>query len=821
MQESQYQPDTPTRKLQPETAGSSASESEPLGNQFGHYKLERKLGQGGMGAVYLAFDTTLNRRVALKIMLLSDAESEERFLREARAAAKLKHPNITQVYEIGTIGKQHYFTMDYIEGVGLDEVVCNNERKLQPRQVAEIVRDIALALDYAHSQGIVHRDIKPSNILVDSANKPFLTDFGLAKEISGLEKSLTLTGTIVGTPDYMSPEQAKGEKNAVDARSDIFSLGATLYYSFTGHSPFKGEELYEVMNNVINKEPVTPLKLAPNLHRDLETICLKCMEKEQNRRYQSAGELAGDLTSFLAGEAISARPAGFITRVVKKARKHKTIALTVLGAAVLIAAVALVLTLFFSSSQENRAKAEAILSKIRMGEPSAEMKITVAQEALKIDPSFAEAWEILSEGYYGKKDCIKEVECLNKVIELAPERASAYYKRGWTYYYELKEPDKAVADFEKVVEIAPDSYMGFFAKGFVEIKGRRFESAIESLNKAVKIKPDAPHLYRERAVVHLHLGKTDLALKDWDKAIELKPDDAGTYYSRGSFYNMRGEYKKAMADFQKVMELNTKDAGAYAMLGDIYYKRKEFDRAIAYYTKAIELKHHNMPMVYNCRGLCYQEKEPPDNDKALADFNMAAEAAPQYCEAIYNRGHIYLRKGNYERALSDFTRVIELNPAKPFAYYHRGVALVWKGKYEQAVADFSKAIELERTNAVEPYNRRAAAYLHLGQQSNAMADWSRAIELQPNNEEAYLRRAEFYRMNKSYDKAVVDYTKTLEINPKNNKAYSGRGQTYLGLNRYDEAIADYDMAIKYGQDNGMLYYSRGFAYVGKAKAVKY
>ncbi|MEW6027817.1 MAG: serine/threonine-protein kinase, partial [Planctomycetota bacterium] len=301
---------------------------------FGRYRVLKKLGQGGMGTVYLAVDPVLDRQVALKVTPLEGIEATARFMREVRSAAKLKHPNIVQVYEVGTQGKFHYFTMEYIDGSSLEGFIDGN--KLSPMRIAGIICDIASALHYAHGQGIIHRDIKPGNILIDSQGKPYLTDFGLAKELAMSGRSLTMSGTVLGTPDYMSPEQARGESGRIDARSDIFSLGATLYYCLTGLSPFKDSDLYQVLNRVINKEPVLPTKTIRNLHRDLETICMKCLEKEPSRRYQTAQELADDLKRFIEGETIKARRSGLITKLIKKARRNKPAAFAMLGAALIL-----------------------------------------------------------------------------------------------------------------------------------------------------------------------------------------------------------------------------------------------------------------------------------------------------------------------------------------------------------------------------------------------------------------------------------------------------------------------------------------------------
>ncbi|MFH1228709.1 MAG: serine/threonine-protein kinase, partial [Planctomycetota bacterium] len=212
---------------------------------FGKYTIEKKLGQGGMGAVYLALDPASNQRVAIKVITSKDEKLLERFHREASAVAKLQHTNIVQVYEAGIINNQHYFTMDYIEGTPLDKLI-QGKPKPSIQTLAKIIMQVASALHYAHSQKIIHRDIKPANILIDQNGEVFLTDFGVAKQLTGLDRSLTMSGAAIGTPSYMPPEQAMGQKDEIDPRSDVFSLGATMYHCITGRVPFTGKEIYEV-----------------------------------------------------------------------------------------------------------------------------------------------------------------------------------------------------------------------------------------------------------------------------------------------------------------------------------------------------------------------------------------------------------------------------------------------------------------------------------------------------------------------------------------------------------------------------------------------
>ena len=275
---------------------------------FGDYRLLEEIGRGGMGVVYRARQVSLNRLVAVKLMSadrVSSPEAVRRFRQEAEAAANLQHDNIVAVHEVGEHEGRHYFSMDFVEGRSLAEVV--RESPLSPRQAASYLLPVAEAIDYAHRQGTLHRDLKPSNILIGPTDKPVVTDFGLAKRVEH-DSGLTQSGDVVGSPSYMPPEQAAGRSQELSPASDVYSLGATLYELVTGRPPFRAETPASTLLQVLNAEPVSPRLLNPALDRDLETICLKCLEKEPRRRYQTTGELAEELRRFLAGEPIRSRP---------------------------------------------------------------------------------------------------------------------------------------------------------------------------------------------------------------------------------------------------------------------------------------------------------------------------------------------------------------------------------------------------------------------------------------------------------------------------------------------------------------------------------
>jgi WD40 repeat protein/serine/threonine protein kinase len=413
------------------TLARAATTAGPIraGGQFAEYDLLEEIARGGMGVVYKARHRRLGRLVALKMILAGQLASHEEVLRfqtEASAAARLDHPGIVPIHEVGCHDGQHFFSMGYIDGESLAQRIARGP--LDPQEGARIVRQVASAMQFAHENSTIHRDLKPSNILLDSQDQPRITDFGLAKHVEA-GSELTGSGQILGTPSYMPPEQAAGRADRAGPLADVYSLGAVLYAALAGRPPFQSANPIDTLLQVLNAEPVAPRQLNPKVPADLETICLKCLHKEPLRRYASARALADDLDRFLQGMPIEARPVSTIERAWRWHRRNRMLGWSIIIVAAVLAVASVVSTLFGIAAVRSRDLARQQANRALEQEQAAESNLRQAWR------NYYAANMNLAQSSWEAGDVGRVVELLDP---FARTQGALPDPRGWEWHYQKR-----------------------------------------------------------------------------------------------------------------------------------------------------------------------------------------------------------------------------------------------------------------------------------------------------------------------------------------------------------------------------------------------
>jgi serine/threonine protein kinase/tetratricopeptide (TPR) repeat protein len=839
-------------------ASISASEISPDRLAVPGYEILGELGRGGMGVVYKARQTSLNRLVALK-MILSGAHAGAtdlaRFRSEAEAAARLQHPHIVQIYEIGEHEGRPYIALEFVDGGSLDKKVKGTPQN--PDTSAELVQTIAQAMHAAHERGVIHRDLKPGNILLSSAARPSdftsggrgtgarrpgaetpspshglrttefglpkITDFGLAKQLTTEPlTNRTPSGIVVGTPNYMSPEQAKGNTSAIGPAADTYALGAVLYELLTGRPPFAAATPLDTLWQVISEEPVPPTRLQPKVPHDLETICLKCLQKEPHRRYASALELASDLGRFLAGEPIQARPVSMWERGLKWTRRRPLAA--ALAAVSVLAVVSLVLA-YTESQRRGRAHAEAARVAAEAETKATQRKM---DELKRLQKMREEVQSLLSKG----QKSLENGDAKAAGSEFASARALIRSDSGLEEFRADTDRWLTEADRRLTEQKARDAFRARYPQ-FCRLRDQalfhesqftgldlpgNLEALRQTAGRALELfRKESPapvadisswaldlgqeNYFSDREKQEIRAGCYELllilaeatappmpagrdasccqtALRIMDRAATLRPATRSYHLRRSEYLRGTGDGAAAEKERQRAGALRPQDAVDYFLLGDETYRRGEWSTAIAYFENTLRLE-------------------------------------PEHFWARFLIAFAYLQSGRADQAVSNWTVCQSRQPRFPWIYILRGVAYGELGylartdkrsteaelHFAAALADFRKAQE---NLALEPDSNASytlivnRGFLHLRQRQfeDAVRDLQEAIRLKPSQVQAYINLAEVYKERHQSDQAVAQLDRAIKLQPKLTTLYFRRGRLALELKDPSRALQDFDKVIR-------------------------
>jgi serine/threonine-protein kinase len=736
---------------------------------FGKFVRVEKLGQGGMGEVWKAWDMELQRWVALKFLLGGDDDEVGRFQREARLAGGLAHPNIAAIHEVGQAQGRHFIAMQFVAGQTLKTFPRGDRRTL-----VSLVRDAALAAHVAHEQGIVHRDIKPENLMAVTSPQGsgpasphlYVMDFGLARATEGAG-TLSLSGSIVGTPAYMSPEQARGLR--VDARADVWSLGATLYELLSGQKPFPGASVPAVLKSVCDDDPAPLRRIDGTIDRDLETIVRKSLEKEPSRRYATAGALAADLARWLGGAPIEARPPGAWERLARLTSRRRGVLLAA-GAGLLLAAIVggVLWRRLGAESARRSEKERQVEAEGRARVPlDAGRRVLDQMRAIRRDPG-------------PKKKALLDLVAraraeFEKALAFVPDHPEALVGIGRAYEI-ADERAQAMPWFDHAASTTPPFAPALLERVRIAV-WRLVDLEHRSEGQPGGASPESEAL-RARVLADLELARLHAR------------EDSDVDYARALLAFTSGEYASAERQMAALLAVTPADATLHMVRGHALIHLKRHPEAVAEYDAALRYL-ADSPSALCGRALA--RLESGDVAGAKGDFERAIAGQPAYADAWMNLGTIHQQEGDLTRAADAYGRALTHDPGDPVTRLNLGGVRFLQGDIRAAEREYGRAIETA-ANFGAAYTGRGACRVQLGDLDGAKSDLDRAIALNPRDAKAHGNRADIHHERGDRKAERADLDRAIELDPGYARAWLNRGALRQETGDIAGALEDYAAA---------------------------
>lgn len=760
--------------------------------RYGRYIRVSLLGTGGAGEVWKSWDTVLERWVALKFLRFEDADELARLRREAQLAARLSHPNIAAVFEIADANDRAFLVMEYIEGQTLETFPRGDHR-----QLVALMRQICQAMQYAHGQGIVHRDIKPGNIMVDSSGRGFIMDFGLARQINA-ERSLT--AHVLGTPSYMPPEQALGGQ--VDARSDVYSLGATLYELLSGRPPFRGKTVLETLDLVVREEP-PPLD---RISEDLRTIVAKCLMKEPARRYASAEEVGLELGRWEQGEAIVAHPPSVFYRLGKKIAKRRAVLIAgFAGLGVAVAVAGWVVPRWLRADR----------GEIEMGRELAAERASREREARALETARIHL------------DQARKIRVrLDRL--LMTEDGSPDSARGLI--------DQVGREADLALEAYPNYPEALLEKSWILITDRKVANALAYCARAIAARPGftPAHLTRARVLLDEYdrAGQASdpdplrvaslraTILQDLKQVQGSSKDTLEISFADGAMAFVEGDFEKAGRILEEYSQSSVSDYRAWQWTGNAWLKVPAMgEKAVRAFTEALKFR-PRQASVWASRGAAWLQsarylRGERDESKAkaaivqaLADLRRAATLEPDEGATLLVLGQAYLQAGNLEEALKSYQRAIDAGKDQPAPYVARAWAKLRGQDADGALADAATALRLGSLDPAAKVVRGRARCVE-GDVGGARSDFEEVLAKDPSQIRALVGLGDVERERGNPSGAITYYGRALKIDPGLGEAYLHRGAAERDLGQGPEALDDETRGIELEPTDPVYYFERG------------